>query len=297
MNVALLHDNAGIDYMRLGARRGYGLRSGFTGSAGVEYRALRERTSSEELASHGFAADVALARSAMHGSLLGSIGGRAGVVYHIGEAIMTTGALVLHGGYQAWIAALEVATGPAYPTLLTAASLTPADAALEPLRERRVTLSAGGPVGLADAAITWHSAAISDGNRRSSLNLAARYPLARHFSAVYSGTSISYAERSQLYWDPDGYLSSAVGIDYANRRSRGVSFAAQVLLGLARAEDSPFLRAPSGQDAETGTRLQLNLASEVAYRRHRWDVVAAYGFGRVSRYQRSDATLTVRVVP
>ncbi|MGH7466219.1 MAG: tetratricopeptide repeat protein, partial [Longimicrobiales bacterium] len=236
VHTAALHDNAGIDYVRLGARRGVGLPYGFTASAGVEYRTLHEMTPSEELASHGFAADVALARTATHGSLLGSFGGHAGVVYHLGEDVMTMGGLVLRGGYQAWIAALEIATGPAYPTLLTAASLVSSVAGDGPLRERRLTLSAGGPVGPADAAITWQSADISDGNRRASINLSARYPLAPNFAAVYAGSSISYAERSQLYWDPDGYLSSAAGIGYTNRSLRGFSFAAQALFGLARGE-------------------------------------------------------------
>lgn len=293
---AALHDNAGIDYVRLGARRGVDLPHGLTTSVGVEYRTLHETTPSEEIASHGFAADVALAGTATYGSLLGSIGGHAGVVHHIGEDVMTMGGLVLRGGYQAWITALEIATGPAYPTLLTGASLV-SSAGDEPLRERRLTLSAGGPIGPADAAITWHGADISDGNRRSSINLSARYPLARNFSALYAGSSISYAERSQLYWDPDEYLSSGAGIGYTNRSRRGFSFAAYALLGLARTEGSPFLRAPIEQDDATSTQLQLNLASELAYRHDRWDVVAAFGFGRVSRYERSDAAITVRVVP
>jgi tetratricopeptide (TPR) repeat protein len=324
IQLSAVRDNAGIDYTRVGVRRGFELRAGFTGSAGLEYRELREAIPGDEIASSGFAADAAVARSVVHGALYGSIGVRAGVVHHFGEEVMTAAGVAVRGAYQAWVVAFDAATGPAYPTLLTAASLMPprlerrdqrgrqdrdddrdderdderdrADLAIEPLRERRLTLSAGGPIGPADAAITWQRADISDGNRRSALTLSARYPLTRGFSAVYAGSSIAYAERSPLYWDPDGFLSSAAGLAYTQRRMLGLSFGARFLLGLARADESPFLRSPIGELEATRTQVQLNLDSELSYRRGRWEVAAAYAFGRVGPYQRNDATVTVRVL-
>ena len=55
-------------------------------------------------------------------------------------------------------------------------------------------------------------------------------------AVVYSGMSTSYLRRSQLYWDPDGYLASTLGIEVAERQGRGLSYAVRILPGVARAE-------------------------------------------------------------
>jgi hypothetical protein len=44
-------------------------------------------------------------------------------------------------------------------------------------------------------------------------------------------------------------------------------------------------------------RPQFAVGAHVGYRRERWDVAAAIGFGRVSLYERTDAAITVRFVP
>jgi tetratricopeptide (TPR) repeat protein len=332
VQVSAVHDNAGIDYARVGVRRGFGLRAGFTGSVGVEFRELSERTAVDRLASSGFAVEAAVARAVIHGPFYGAIGVSGAVVHHFGEQVMTAGGIGVRGAYEAWLVALDVSTGPAYPTLLTAASLMPprlerrdpdddddedddrrgrggrggrgglriADSetalGVEPLAERRVTLSAGGPLGHADAAITWQRADISDGNRRSALTLSARYPLTAGFSAIYAGNAISYAQRSQLYWDPDAYVASAVGIAYMRRHVPGISVRVRSLVGAARADASPFLRVATDERGPTSTQLQLNLDSELGYRRGSWDVAAGWAYGRVGTYQRHDATLTVRLM-
>lgn len=294
---SIVHDNGGIAYGRLGGLRGVRLPMGFTGTAAVEYRHLRERTADAVQDSRGVAGELGLARSFSHGPLSLAIGARAGLVQHFGEDLLPLTAAALRGGYHAWSATIEVAEGPAYPTLLTVASLTGAGDTRGPLRERTVTLTAGGPIGAADAAVVWHRSDLSDGNERSGMNVLARYPLAPRLAVVYSGTSTSYARRSELYWDPEAYLASAVGIELAERRGRGLSYALRVLPGMAHAEEAPFVRTPVGDDAPARLRLQWAASADLGYRGERWDIAAAVGFGRVSLYQRTDAAITLRLQP
>src|SRR5690606_16199780 len=152
----------------------------------------------------------------------------------------------------------------------TVASLTGAGNAGGPLRERTITATAAGPIGAADAAMVWHRSDLSDGNERSGINLLARYPVAPRLALVYSGASTSYLRRSQLYWDPDGYLANALGIELAERQTRGLSYAFRFLPGMARAEASPFVRSPVAEEDPARLRLQLTAGAELAYRGERW---------------------------
>ncbi|MGH7476812.1 MAG: tetratricopeptide repeat protein [Longimicrobiales bacterium] len=297
VRLSALRDNAGIDYIRTGAQWTFASRPAFNGTAALEYRHLREASVDGALSSSGLAAQAAVSRFVTDGPLLGALEVSGGAVLHEGTNVMPTAGALLLGGYQAWAAAVELATGPAYPTLLTVASLLPDDPESGPLRERTLTVSVGGPLGPADAGITWQRADISDGNSRSAFTLLARYPVAPSLAAVYAGSSIAYAARSRLYWDPEEYLANAVGVELTKRRFHGFSYAAQGLIGVALAEESPFLRRPVVRREAASARLQASLAGEIGYRREGWAVAASYRFGQVSRYRRSDGTITVQIVP
>lgn len=290
-----LRDNARIGYTRIGARRGFSPGGPLTGSVGLELRDLREETPGERLASSGVAGDVALALSAVRGSLFGAAGGTVGGVYHDGTIIALAEA-ALRAGYRSWVAGVEVATGPAYPTLLTGSSLVRPDRGLDPLRQERLTVSAGGPINSADAAIVWERAEISDGNVRFSFTVAARYPLTGRLSATYTGNGVSFTGRSPRYWDPENYLANALGLELAHRRVRGLSYAARAHAGVAVSEAPPFLRAPVEREGRT-TFLQLDLRGQLGYRGERWDLAATYGFGTVSDYRRHEGSLTLRIRP
>ncbi|MGH7482482.1 MAG: tetratricopeptide repeat protein [Longimicrobiales bacterium] len=287
-------DNAGVSYTRLSARRGVQLGDGFSGSVGLEHRYLRD-VGEAGVASHGVAGEVAVAGAMGWGELSGSIGVGVGGVHHGGDGTLPTVRVAALGAYRAWVGGGELARGPAYPSLMTGASLRPDDGR-SPLRERSRSLVLGGPLGRTDAAVVWQRAEISDGNTRTSLTLSVRHPLARRLSAVYSGQGIVFALRSPLYWDPSGYFDNAFGLEYEDRRLRGVSVAARGRIGVAWSEDAPFVRA-SIDRGDAGARFRVDLASELGYTADRWHAGVSYSLGRVSGYQRHEGAIAVRFIP
>lgn len=295
LSVMGIRDNTRIGYTRIGARRGFSPGGVFTGSVGLELRDLREEAADERLVSTGVAGDVGLAVSGVRGDLFGAIGGRVGGVRH-GGSTMARAEAGLRAGYRTWVAGFEIATGPAYPVLLTGASLFRPERRLDPLLQERRMLSAGGPIGPADVAIVWERAEISDGNVRSSFTLSTRYPLTRRLSVTYAGNGISFTGRSSRYWDPENYLAHALGVEVANRRVRGLSYAGRAHAGVARSEDSPFVRAPVEREGRS-TFLQLDLGGQLGYRGEGWELAATYGFGMVSDYRRHDGSVLLRIRP
>jgi tetratricopeptide (TPR) repeat protein len=297
-------DNLGVAYSALALTRSVPLASSTALSVGAEWRQLVQRTAARNVDASGYAGVLGLWQEASYGPVLGRIAVDGGAVYHpligtIGEA---RGALALW--LYAWQADLELASGPAYPSLFTVDALLPANGG-RPLAERDAALTVGGPMGPVDAGVSVQRSLLSDGNRRVTIDSYLRYLLGGNLYALYSGSAVGFAARSTAYWDPERYASLAAGLEYAVRRARGFSLAARVLPGYASSDEAVFL--PSqipGDPAERGpirhhTAVQLSGGAEAAYRVHTWETAAAvsYGRARAGDYQRVGASITVRLVP
>lgn len=296
-SASLAADKAGTQYSTLSAHRGFSAPFMVLGSTGVEVRHLRERLSLGAAQTTGYAADVALARGVSHGALYGELSTMGGVAHHSGAGSRPFGAVAVTAWYYAWAASAEFAGGPAYPSLLTTAFLTPSDEGESWLSERTLTGSLAGPIGGLDAGVSVRRSEFNDGNQRTVVQGYGRYAISRRVSAVYSGNAIAFANRSPLYWDPASHVASAVGIQIAERRPRGLSYSASILPGVAFSEDSPYLRAPVSELDGSRLRLQIAAAGELVYRGNRWEATAAYGWGRLGGYERSDARIGLRYVP
>jgi len=290
-------DRVGTRYSTLSVLRGFAAPFALVGSTRVELRDLRERLSSGAARTTGYAADVALARGASRGALYGEVSAKGGAVYHPDAGSRPFGAVAITARYYAWAATAELAGGPAYPSLMTTAFLTPADAGGPWLVEHTVTGSLAGPIGLADAGVSIRRSDFNDGNRRTVVQAYGRYPLSRRISTIYSGNAIAFANRSPLYWDPDSHVANAVGIQVADRRRRGWSYSATVLPGTAWSEATPYVRESLLEAQGNRLRIQLSATGELAYRARGWEATAAYGWGRLGSYERSDARVAVRVLP
>ena len=290
-------DNGGTRYSTLSAHRGLDLPLGIAGSTGIELRALGERLPLGDVQTTGYAADIALARGASYGALYGELRALGGGVHHPGAGSRPYGAVALTASWYGWTALAELAGGPAYPSLLTTAYLTAADRGGPWLVEKSFTGSLAGPVGLVDAGIALRRSELNDGNDRMVVQGYGRYPISPRLSAVYSGSAVSFANRSQLYWDPSSHITSTLGIQLAERRLRGLSYRVSVLPGVAYSEDSPYLRAPIGEADGRRMRAQIGAEGELSWRGSRWETVAAYSWGRLGAYERNDVRIGVRFVP
>jgi tetratricopeptide (TPR) repeat protein len=294
MQSGTVSDNIGITYATVGARRAAHLIHGITGSVELEARHLAEQSNALAVGITGFGLEFGLARELAHGPFLTRLNARGGGVYH-SDGSTLTGALSAAGWYGPWALAVEHAVGPAYSSLLTAASIRSPDASGELLTETTTSVSIGGPLGSADAAVRVQGADISDDNRRSTIQAALRYPLTARVSAVYWGSALWFADRSELYWAPSSYVASAAGLEYARSKQRGLSFAARVLAGPARSVEE-VVRAGERSD-QVHTSLQVSGGLDVNYRSEVRDIGAAitYGSGRAGEYRRFEASVYARL--
>lgn len=290
-------DKVGTRYSTLSAHRGFSAPFAVLGSVGAEVRHLRERLPSEEAQTTGYVAELALSRGASYGAMYGELRAKGGIAHHPGAGSSTFGTVGVNAQYFAWSASAELSEGPAYPSLLTTAFLTASDRGGPWLSERTLTGSLAGPISVIDAGVSVRRSEFSDDNRRTAVQAYGRYPLSPRLSAVYSGSAISFANRSTLYWDPSSHITNAIGIQVAERRPRGFSYSASVLPGVAWAEDSPYLRAPISGVNETRMRPQIAAAGELLYRGDGWEASAAYGWGRLGGYERNDARIGLRFAP
>jgi hypothetical protein len=156
-----------------------------------------------------------------------------------------------------------------------------------PLTETVASLGIGGPLRSVDVAFNVQRANISDGNRRATVQLAARYPLPSHLALLFAGTGIWFEERSPLYWDPRSYIAGATGLELAIRQPRGLSFGSRLLAGPARSIAD-----------EVETSLQISGGVDVGYRTEVRDFGAAvtYGSGRAGEYRRFEASMYVTLL-
>jgi hypothetical protein len=147
---------------------------------------------------------------------------------------------------------------------------------------------------------------LSDGNRRITVDVSARYPLLPNVYAVYEGSGVAFSRRSTLYWDPAHYAAQGLGLEYAVRRARGLTFSARVLPTYASTAEAsvPELAIPGDPTIvrgpiERSTAIQFGTDAELGYRAPRWEFAGAvsYGRGRAADYQRAALSAVMRLVP
>ena len=290
-------DRAGTRYTTISAHRGFVLPLGLIGGAGIGVRDLREQLADRDAHTTGYSVDAGLSRDASYGAWYGQLGALGGVVHHPGIGSQPFGAAAATARYYAWTMSGEIASGPAYPLLLTTAWLTPEDASGRWLTERAVTFSVAGPFRDADIGASVRQSELSDGNRRSVIQLFGRYPLMPRVSVIYGGSSTAFAARSLLYWDPEAHVTTSVGLQLAEQRAYGLSYAMRFFPGVAWAEDSPYRRTATSELGDRQMRFQVSTGGDVTWRANRWEAAASWGWGRLGDYSRIDGRMGVRFIP
>jgi hypothetical protein len=242
----------------------------------------------------GYGADVSVSREGTRRQFHARARVRAGGAYHPSGGLVPEGAVVLAGFASAWGIGVELMTGPAYPSLLTLASMQPFGSQGALLREQSTSLALGGPLGPVDVAARRQSTSMSDGNTRVGFQGYARLPAGRPLALLVAGNTLSFARGSRLYWSPERYVAHAAGVEYAARKRRGFSVAARVLPGLA----SMTVRDTTGRRIHSDA-LQLFGGVESSFQTQRWEIGAgiSYGQGRAGAYERFDALLRARYLP
>lgn len=298
-------DNLGVMYSALSLSRAFTLAANTALSAGIEYRQLVERANGRTVTASGQGGFVGLSQQLSLGWLLARAELAGGALYHPLAGTIPEGRAAIGTWLGAWQLSAEASTAPAYPSLFTAASLLPPGGG-DPLVERGGGFTLGGPLGRVDAAGRWHRSRLSDGNTRMEAQGLLRYAMIPSLYLVYSAGLLEFAERSTLYWDPARYVTHGAGIEYAVRRTKGLSFSGRVLPAFASSMEALSLPgAPAlGADALRGplarhTAAELSGSGEMWYRASRWEAAAAasYGRGRAGDYQRFGASISVRILP
>ena len=298
-------DNLGVMYSALSLSRAFNLAASTSLSASIEYRQLVERASGRTVAASGQGGFVGLSHELALGSLLARAEIVGGALYHPLAGTIPEGRAAIGAWFGAWQVSGEATSGAAYPSLFTTASLLPPGGG-DALVERGGGFTLGGPIGRLDAAGRWHRSRLSDGNTRLNAQGLLRYLVAPSLYLVYSGGLLEFTERSTLYWDPARYVTHGAGIEYAVRRTKGLSLSGRVIPAFASSMESlPLPGAPAlGADAVRGplarhTAAELSGSGEAWYRASRWEAAAAasYGRGRAGDYQRFGASISVRFLP
>ncbi|MFN2564516.1 MAG: tetratricopeptide repeat protein [Gemmatimonadaceae bacterium] len=311
-------DNAGFVYAASGARVGFPFGRGTVLGLGAEPRIVYERIA-RGVAGDSGDADVRLVGAAgslglahtFHGEEVDArIAGRGGAVGHSSAPavpLFAAGAVVTYRG--AWSLSVEAAGGPAYDNLMAVGIAD--DPSLGPTSGSGVTLLTSQtfavgvtvPFGVADLAAAHESMSLSDGNRRSVFQASVRVPLVSHLSLLYSASSLGFAERSALYWDPPRYLSHEAGLELGVRTDEGLALTARVLPGVGRAVEGLTPGDPTrfGETQPGVARYvgQLAASVDLSVRRRHWETAfaAEFGTGRSGGYRRFDGGFLVRYIP
>ena len=274
--------------------------------AAALHQYLGERSDRRSINLTAVGAEGSFSAKAGYGSLLVSADVDGGSLHLPGGRSIPIGSATVATWMSAWEMAFSESEGPAYPTLLTTTSVQPLTGAVDAITEQSATGMLGGPVGRADVAVSAQQTRLSDGNRRTTMQGYARYPLAPGTNIVYSGTRLAFSDRSTRYWDPISYVAHAVGLEFGSRNYRGFSAVVRALPGLAWTRDVPAgvslgsvsrNRAPRPPPFVDTRAFQLTTGGELTWRDPRWEGTAGvtYGRGRTGDYRQFGATLGMRV--
>jgi thioredoxin-like negative regulator of GroEL len=300
-------DNLGVRYLTSSVERTKTLGDGTTVSLEGEQEYIGERSAARSIDLAGYGGTVAVAKGVSRGEFLVRGRVRGGALYHPDAGMIPRGSIAGAAWYGPWELGVQGWSGPAYPSLLTTTSLVSVEEDESPLTEESASVSLGGPLGVADAAVTMLRSRLSDGNRRSSVQAYLRYPLSPRLALVYAGSGVAFAERSARYWDPLSYAAHGAGVEVATRRSRGFSLVWRVIPTIAWSRESPvvpvfdFAGEPAGfERGEPVSResFQLTAGGEATWRTAGWEAAAAatYGSGRAGDYRRLELTLGLRIL-
>jgi len=306
MSVEGAGDNLGVRYAATTLRRTVALTDATNGGITVLHQYLGERSAARIIDLQAVGATASVAQEISYGSFLGRVGVTGGGL-HLESSVVPIASGTAAAWFNAWEVSFDAATGPAYPSLLTTTAVSPTDGLGDALTEQDLSATLGGPAGPADFAATAQRSRLSDGNTRVTLQAFFRFPLAPGVSAIYQGTSISFAKRSTQYWDPLDYMAHGAGLEIGVRRFRGLSAAVRAFPGVGKSTEL-LLPAPSSRTSRrtqrtaepvTHSAFQFGADGTVGWRDERWEGGAAltYGRGRAGDYQRVGLTFGVRLTP
>jgi hypothetical protein len=161
----------------------------------------------------------------------------------------------------------------------------------------------GGPLFMADVAVSGQQSRLSDGNRRTTVQGYLRVPVGPGVWAVYSGTRQTFTRRSTRYWDPLDYRSHGAGLELGDRDRRGLTWSVRALPGIAwsTTDSTSGVRTTRGRSAPLVHKqaFQLSTGGDIGWNAPHWETTAAvtYGQGRFGEYRRLGLTLGARVAP
>jgi len=299
-------DNLGVQYAGSALSGTMPLGDNVRVGAAAVHQYLGERSDARSISLTAVGAEGSLSAKVGYGSFLLGADVDGGDLHLPGGRSIPIGSATLATWVSAWEMAFSESAGPAYPTLLTTTSVQPLIGAIDVITEQSATGMLGGPVGQADVAVSAQQTRLSDGNRRTTVEGYARYRLTPGIRIVYSGTRLTFSDRSTRYWDPISYDAHAVGLELGSQHYRGFSAVVRALPGLAWSRDVPTpvppinvrrTRAPPPPPFVDTRAFQLTTGGELTWRDPRWEGAAGvtYGQGRAGDYRRLGATLGMRV--
>ena len=293
-------DNLGVHYAASTIRRTVGLGDYARVAVAAVHQYLGERSPDRSVDLNAVGGEASVAGQIAYGPLLGRLGVSGGSLRLPAGGSVQLGSATAAAWFGAVEVAVETATGPAYPSLLTTASLSPIDGDGEVLTERSTTETIGGPIGIVDFAVMAQQSRLSDDNRRSMLQGFLRVPLAPGVSVVYAANVVRFTDRSDRYWDPLNFVAHGAGLELATRATRGLSVAARAIPAIAWSREllPPATGRSRAPAIASRTGYQLGTSGEFVWRDPRWEGVGAlsYGRGRVGYYRSFGATLGFRIL-
>lgn len=299
-NNSYIEDNSGFLFLSAGLSRGFRMSGQWLGSITFDQRRISQRSPrGPERYLSGYT--IGGSSTYYFGRL--AVSANAGVAKH--SLVPVTG----YGGASAQLvtskgtASFGVSNGPVYSALMSTQALlrfsqNGTSMSTRPMRGTTIHAGVRIPAGSAELSVDGEQLYLSDGNRRTAISAGVRVPVTKRISAIYVGSSMGYAERSDLYWDPTRYTSHSVGVEYAVRKPMGLSLAVRALPGIARSSESLRLAQDSlAVNFAPRNVSQLSLSGDLEYRRNRWalQMSSGYGRGREGGYQSLNGSLRLRV--
>ena len=289
-------DNLGVQLTTLQARRGSPLPHGVDASVGAELRWMVDRHQVNGTGPAAVGANVAMSKGGSQGRFAGRARARVGMHNASGSDLVPDAELAAVAWFDAWGVGFEASTGPAYPSLMTLASFAPLVNGAQ-LTEKSATVSAAGPIGQVDVAVSRQVTALSDENLRTTFQALAKVPVRRGLALMYAGSALTFLYHSPLYWAPQRYTSHSVGPELSLRQRLGWNAQLHVLPGFA--SSALFDEDPEAVNGAESSAFQLTAGASASFRTSRWEAgaSAAYGRGRADGYQRYDIGLFASFAP
>jgi Flp pilus assembly protein TadD len=300
-------DNLGVHYLASTVQGALPLGDGGSLGVAVMHQYLGERSSLRSIDLNSVGGVGSLGGQVIYGPFLGQANIGGGALQPPGASPILLGTATAAAWISAWELAFDALQWPAYPSLMTTTALRPPpdSGGGDPLVERSLGATLGGPIGDMDLAATAQQSHLSDGNTRMTIQGYLRYPLSPGVYAVYSGSRLTFSQRSTRYWDPFDYIEQGAGLEFAMRTPHGLSWSLAALPGWAWSKE--LYRPPTDSivsqrdqfaqpEIVHHSAFQLGGSGELAWRNAGWEgsVAVTYGQGRAGGYQRLGLTIGAR---